>query len=62
MKPETRGGARPGAGAPKKNPLDKRVKISIQVPAWMLKQIDAVSGKYQRSKVIVEVLEKHFER
>jgi len=57
---ETRGGRRPGAGAPKKDPLDKRVKTSIQLPFWMLEQIDLIAGPKRRSKVIFELLSKHF--
>jgi len=60
MKTEIRGGARPGAGAPKKDPLDKRVKTSIQLPFWMLEQIDQIAGPKRRSKAIFEILSKHF--
>jgi hypothetical protein len=57
---KNRGGARPGAGAPKKDPLDKRVKTSIQLPFWMLEQIDFYAGPKKRSKVIFDILSKHF--
>jgi hypothetical protein len=59
---ENRGGARPGAGAPKKDPLEKRVKTSIQIPAWMLQKIDLVSGPKKRSKTIIEALESYFSK
>lgn len=53
-----RGGKREGSGAPKKAPDDKCIKTSIQIPGWMLEQIDLVEGKRSRSKVIVDVLRK----
>jgi len=57
-----RGGKREGSGAPKKAPDDKRIKTSIQIPGWMLEQIDLIEGKRSRSKVIVDVLRKFFFR
>jgi hypothetical protein len=55
-----RGGKRQGSGAPKKSPDEKGIKTSIQIPGWMLEQIDLVDGKRSRSKVIVDVLSKFF--
>lgn len=60
MKTENRGGARKGAGAPKKPPKEKRVKTSIQIPKWMLDIIDTMSDS--RSNVIVNILMNHFKR
>lgn len=57
-----RGGKRAGSGAPTKAPDEKCVKTSIQIPGWMLEQIDLVQGPRSRSKVIVDILMKFFFR
>jgi len=57
---DNRGGSRKGAGAKKKDPLEKRVRTSIQIPAWLIDKIDQVAGKGQRSKTIVDILAKVF--
>jgi hypothetical protein len=55
-----RGGARPGAGAPKKDPLQVRKRITIQLPVWMLKTIAEIahSSKKTRSTVIMQIIER----
>lgn len=55
-----RGGKRQGSGAPKKAPEDKGITTSIQLPGWMLEQIDLIEGKRSRSKVIIDILNKFF--
>lgn len=55
-----RGGARPGSGAKKKDPGDKKHRTSVQIPAWMLPFLDktaALTGK-TRSAVIVDMIER----
>lgn len=53
-----RGGARQGSGAPKKDVMEKRVRTSVQIPAWMLPILDnmaILTGK-TRSAVIVQMI------
>lgn len=60
MKKENRGGYREGSGAKKKDPFEKRVKTSIQIPKWMLEQIDLIAGPKKRSQVVIDILGRHF--
>lgn len=36
-----RGGARPGAGAPRKAPALKKEPVSIKLPLWLIEWLDA---------------------
>jgi len=54
-----RGGRRPGAGPPKKDPQEKRVKTSIQIPKWMYDILSGMADRAgdSRSNMIVKLLE-----
>ena len=55
-----RGGKREGSGAPKKSVAEKCIKTSIQIPLWLLEQVDLIQGRRSRSKVIIGIIEKFF--
>lgn len=46
-----RGGVRPGAGAPKKNPLLKKVQKGIKLPQWI---IDWFGEQPESAAVLIE--------
>ena len=59
MEPNKRGGKRPGAGPPRKDPQEKRVKTSIQIPKWMFDVLSGMADRAgdSRSNMIIKLLE-----
>ena len=44
---KTRGGVRPGAGAPTKPDHLKKRQVGIQLPEWMIAELDKLDGPRQ---------------